>query len=95
MRRQVPKSPLPYSGIRASRGTDLISNFWRALAHDPPTLRRMWDSFNDTMAPGKIDALTKELIFLAVSATNGCADCTALHGSVANRRGCRGKCSTS
>jgi len=74
-----------YSGIRASRGTDLISNFWRALAQDPPTLRRMWDSFTETMAPGKIDALTKELIFLAVSATNGCAYCTALHGSVAKR----------
>ena len=65
-----------YGDIRASRGVELISNFWRALANDPPTLRRMWDSFNSTMAPGALDSLTKELLFLAVSATNGCAYCT-------------------
>lgn len=75
-----------YGEIRANRGTDLI-NFWRALANDPPTLRRMWESFNATMASGAIDALTKELIFLAVSATNGCAYCTASHGSVAKSQG--------
>jgi alkylhydroperoxidase family enzyme len=66
-----------YSDIRASRGVGLILNFWRALANDPPTLRRMWDSFNSIMAPGALDPLTKELVFLAVSATNGCAYCTA------------------
>jgi AhpD family alkylhydroperoxidase len=74
-----------YGEIRANRRTDLI-NFWRALANDPPTLRRMWESFNATMASGAIDTLTKELIFLAVSAT-GCAYCTALHGSVAKSQG--------
>ena len=76
-----------YGDIRASRGVELISNFWRALANDPPTLRRMWDSFNSAMAPGALDSLTKELLFLAVSATNGCAYCTALHGSAAKTQG--------
>jgi AhpD family alkylhydroperoxidase len=76
-----------YGDIRATRGVELISNFWRALANDPPTLRRMWESFNSTMAPGAIDAFTKELLFLAVSATNGCAYCTALHGSAAKAQG--------
>jgi uncharacterized peroxidase-related enzyme len=76
-----------YGVIRASRGVALISNFWRALANDPPTLRRMWDSFNSTMAPGALDSLTKELLFLAVSATNGCAYCTALHGTAAKTQG--------
>src|SRR5215471_1487882 len=83
-----------YGEIRANHGSDLI-NFWRALANDPPTLRRMWESFNATMASGAIDALTKELIFLAVSATNGCAYCTAAHGSVAKSQACLRKCSTS
>ncbi len=76
-----------YGDIRASRGVELISNFWRALANDPPTLRRLWDSFNSTMGPGALDPLTKELLFLAVSATNGCAYCTALHGSAAKTQG--------
>jgi len=76
-----------YSDIRASRGVGLILNFWRALASDPPTLRRMWDSFNSIMAPGALDPLTKELVFLAVSATNGCAYCTAAHGTEAKAQG--------
>jgi uncharacterized peroxidase-related enzyme len=76
-----------YSDIRASRGVGLILNFWRALANDPPTLRRMWDSFNSIMAPGALDPLTKELVFLAVSATNGCAYCTAAHGTEAKAQG--------
>ena len=76
-----------YSDIRASRGVGLILNFWRALANDPPTLRRMWDSFNSIMAPGTLDPLTKELVFLAVSATNGCAYCTAAHGTEAKAQG--------
>jgi AhpD family alkylhydroperoxidase len=76
-----------YGDIRARRGVDLIANFWRALANDPPTLRRMWDSFHSTMAPGALDPLTKELLFLAVSATNGCAYCTASHGTAAKTQG--------
>jgi AhpD family alkylhydroperoxidase len=76
-----------YGDIRATRGVELISNFWRALANDPPTLRRMWKSFNSTMAPGALDLFTKELLFLAVSATNGCAYCTALHGTAAQTQG--------
>ena len=83
-----------YGEIRANRGTDLI-NFWRALANDPPTLRRMWESFNATMASGAIDALTKELIFLAVSAPTAVP--TALPRMVASprARACLRKCSTS
>jgi AhpD family alkylhydroperoxidase len=76
-----------YGDIRTTRGVELISNFWRALANFPPTLRRMWESFNSTMAPGALDSFTKELLFLAVSATNGCAYCTALHGSAAKAQG--------
>jgi len=75
-----------YSDIRATHGVGII-NFWRALAKDPPTLRRMWDTFNSTMAPGALDPLTKELVFLAVSATNGCAYCTASHGTAAKTQG--------
>ena len=81
-----------YSDIRGTRGVGLILNFWRALANDPPTLRRMWDSFNSIMAPGALDPLTKELVFLAVSATNGCAYCTAAHGTEAKAQACRPKC---
>ena len=84
-----------YGDIRAIRGVDLISNFWRALANYPPMLRRMWDSFNSTMAPGAIDLSTKELLFLAVSATNGCAYCTAFHAPLPKPRACRPKCWTS
>jgi uncharacterized peroxidase-related enzyme len=76
-----------YSDIRASHGVGLILNFWRALANDPPTLQRMWGSFNSIMAPGALDPFTKELVFLAVSATNGCAYCTAAHGTAAKTQG--------
>src|ERR1700720_2700554 len=76
-----------YSVILKSRGVGLVPNFWRALANDPANLQRMWDSYNATMAPGALDSLTKELVFLAVSATNGCAYCTAAHGTAAKTQG--------
>jgi AhpD family alkylhydroperoxidase len=76
-----------YRVILKSRGVGLVANFWRALANDPANLRRMWDSYSATMAPGALDSLTKELVFLAVSATNGCAYCTAAHGTVAKTQG--------
>ena len=76
-----------YDDIMATRGTDWINNFWKALANDPPTLRRTWESIKEVMAPGALDPLTKELIYLAVSASNGCAYCTASHGAAAKKQG--------
>jgi AhpD family alkylhydroperoxidase len=76
-----------YDDIMQTRSTDRINNFWKALAHDPSTLRRTWESLKAVMAPGALDPLTKELIYLAVSASNGCAYCTASHGAAARRAG--------
>src|SRR6266699_6798625 len=61
-----------YDDIMATRKTDWINNFWKALAHDPAALRRCWESVKEIMAPGALDALTKEMLYLAVSATNQC-----------------------
>ena len=76
-----------YDDIMTTRGTDWINNFWKALANDPPTLRRTWESIKAVMAPGALDPLTKELVYLAVSASNGCAYCTASHAAAAKRAG--------
>ncbi len=61
-----------FDAIRAARGTDYVNNFWRALAHDPALLSATWDRLSTVMAPGALDPLVKELIYLAVSTTNGC-----------------------
>ena len=76
-----------YDDIMKTRGTDWINNFWKALANDPPTLRRTWESIKRVMAPGALDPLTKELLYLAVSASNGCAYCTASHAAAAKKQG--------
>lgn len=76
-----------FDDIMATRKTDWINNFWKALAHHPPTLRRTWDSVKSVMAPGALDARTKEMVYLAVSATNGCAYCVASHTASARRHG--------
>jgi len=76
-----------YDDIMTSRGTDWINNFWKALANDPSTLRRTWESVKQVMAPGALDPLVKELIYLAVSASNGCSYCIASHGAAAKRQG--------
>ncbi|MBV8934589.1 MAG: carboxymuconolactone decarboxylase family protein [Alphaproteobacteria bacterium] len=76
-----------YDDIRATRNTDWINNFWKVLANDPPTLRRTWESIKTIMAPGALDPLTKELVYLAVSASNGCAYCIASHGAAAKKLG--------
>ena len=76
-----------YSDIMATRGVDWINNFWKALAHDPVTLRRTWLSIKEIMAPGTLDALTKEMIYLAVSATNQCGYCIASHTAAARKAG--------
>jgi len=76
-----------YDDIMATRKTDWINNFWKALAHDPVTLRRTWQSVKEIMAPGALDALTKEMIYLAVSATNQCGYCIASHTAAARKAG--------
>ena len=82
-----PEVRAVFDDIRATRNTDWINNFWKALANDPATLRRTWESLKEVMAPGALDPLTKELIYLAVSVTNSCAYCTASHGAAARRLG--------
>ena len=82
-----PEARAVFDDIKASRNTDYINNFWKVLANDPKTLRRTWESLKEVMAPGALDARTKELIYLAVSVSNGCAYCTASHGAAAKRLG--------
>jgi AhpD family alkylhydroperoxidase len=76
-----------YDDIMATRHTEWINNFWKALAHDPAQLQRTWDSLKAIMAPGALDPLTKELIYVAVSVTNGCAYCIASHTAAAQKAG--------
>jgi len=76
-----------YDDIMATRGTDWINNFWKALAHDPATLQRTWASIKEIMRPGALDALTKEMIYLAVSASNQCPYCIASHTAAARKAG--------
>ena len=76
-----------YDDIMATRKTDSINNFWKALASHPPTLRRTWESVKDVMTPGALDPLTKELVYLAVSASNGCHYCIASHTASARKHG--------
>ena len=76
-----------FDDIKATRNTDWINNFWKALANDPATLRRTWESLKEVMAPGALDPLTKELIYLAVSVTNSCGYCMASHAVAAKRLG--------
>jgi AhpD family alkylhydroperoxidase len=76
-----------YDDIMATRKTDWINNFWKVLANDPVTLRRTWESIKQIMAPGTLDPLTKEMIYVAVSVTNQCAYCIASHTAAARKRG--------
>jgi len=76
-----------YDDIMATRKSDWINNFWKVLAHDPAQLRRMWQSLKEIMGPGALDPLTKEMIYIAVSATNGCEYCTYSHTASARAKG--------
>jgi AhpD family alkylhydroperoxidase len=76
-----------YDDIMATRKTDWVNNFWKVLAHDPPTLRRIWANIKDVMGPGTLSPLTKELLYVAVSASNGCHYCIASHGAAARKQG--------
>src|SRR5689334_13746984 len=82
-----PEVRAVYDDIMATRETDWINNFWKALANHPPTLRRTWESVKQIMAPGVLDPLTKEMLYLAVSATNGCEYCIASHTASARKQG--------
>ena len=82
-----PEVRAVYDDIMATRKTDWINNFWKALAHDPATLKRTWESIKQIMAPGALDPLTKELIYVAVSVTNQCDYCIASHTASAKAKG--------
>jgi len=82
-----PEVRAVYDDIMATRKIDWINNFWKALAHDPATLRRTWQSVKEIMAPGALDALTKEMIYVAVSASNQCGYCIASHTAAARKAG--------
>ncbi len=79
-----------YDDIMATRKTDRVNNFWKALAHDPVTLRRTWESVKQIMGAGALDQLTKEMIYVAVSATNQCPYCIASHTAAARKAGMTG-----
>ena len=82
-----PEVRAVYDDIMATRKTDWINNFWKAIAHDPALLKRTWETIKEIMAPGALDPLTKELIYVAVSVTNNCSYCIASHTASAVKKG--------
>jgi AhpD family alkylhydroperoxidase len=76
-----------YDDIKAVRKTDWINNFWKVLANDPVTLGRVWNAVKEVMAPGALDPLTKELVYIAVSVTNNCEYCIHSHAASATGKG--------
>jgi AhpD family alkylhydroperoxidase len=82
-----PETAKIFADIRQTRGTEYVNNFWRALAHDPVLLKRTWESVKQVMAPGTLDPLTKELVYMAVSITNGCEYCIRTHTAAARAKG--------
>jgi AhpD family alkylhydroperoxidase len=82
-----PEAAAVFADIRATRKTDFVNNFWRVLAHDPVALKRTWESVKQVMAPGALDPLTKELIYVAVSMANSCEYCIRSHSAAARAKG--------
>lgn len=82
-----PEAAEVFAEIRALRGTDYVNNFWRAMAHDPAGLRALWDRLKAVMAPGALDPLVKEMIYVAVSTANGCEYCIHSHSAAAKGKG--------
>jgi AhpD family alkylhydroperoxidase len=76
-----------FDDIKKTRNLPDVNNFWKYLARDPALLKRTWESVKETMRPGALDALTKEMVYLAVSITNGCPYCIASHTSAARKAG--------
>ena len=82
-----PEVRAVYDDIMATRKIDWINNFWKVLAHDPASLKRTWETLKQVMAPGALDPLVKEMIYLAVSVTNGCEYCIGSHTASARKAG--------
>jgi AhpD family alkylhydroperoxidase len=82
-----PEVRAVFDDIKATRRVADVNNFWKYLANDPATLKRTWESIKDVMAPGALDVLTKEMVYLAVSVSNGCGYCIASHGAAARKAG--------
>ena len=82
-----PEVRAVYDDIMATRKIDWINNFWKALANDPATLKRTWEDIKQIMAPGGLDPLVKEMVYVAVSVTNGCQYCIASHTAAARKKG--------
>ena len=82
-----PEVKAVYDDIMATRRVDWINNFWKVLANDPASLSRTWESLKQVMAPGALDPLVKEMLYLAVSASNGCGYCIASHSAAARKAG--------
>jgi AhpD family alkylhydroperoxidase len=83
----APEARAVFEDIRALRKTDYVNNFWRALAHDPVTLKRTWESLKQVMGPGVLDPKVKEMIYVAVSVSNACDYCIASHTTAARAKG--------
>ena len=83
----TPEVRAIYDDIKATRGVDDVNNFWKHIADHPPTLRRTWESVKEAMGPGALDSLTKEIVFGAVSASNGCEYCLRCHTDAARKQG--------
>ncbi|MGA2894610.1 MAG: carboxymuconolactone decarboxylase family protein [Xanthobacteraceae bacterium] len=82
-----PQVRAVFDDIKRARQVEDVNNFWKYLVHDPATLARTWASIKEIMAPGALDPLTKEMIYLAVSVSNGCAYCIASHSAAARKAG--------
>ena len=82
-----PEVKVVYDDIMKTRGVDWINNFWKALANDPKQLARVWAQVKQVMAPGALDPLVKEMVYVAVSVTNGCEYCTHSHTAAARKKG--------
>jgi AhpD family alkylhydroperoxidase len=82
-----PEVKVVYDDIMKTRGVDWINNFWKVLANDPAQLARVWAQVKQVMAPGALDPLMKEMVYVAVSATNGCEYCTFSHTAAARKKG--------
>lgn len=82
-----PEVRAVYDDIMAKRKVNSVNNFWKALANDPATMKRTWESIQQVMGAGELDPLVKELIYVAVSATNGCEYCIASHTAAAQQKG--------
>jgi len=82
-----PQVRAVFDDIMTTRNVKDVNNFWKYLANDPVTLKRTWDSIKEVMAPGTLDPLVKEMIYVAVSVTNGCGYCIASHSAAAAKAG--------